>query len=58
MAHHAGNLLHYHGFGEARYGHRHWYLSIMHDHEADDLALDDGTRCPNCDGTHWSGHDC
>lgn len=20
--------------------------------------LDDGRRCPNCEGAHWSGNDC
>lgn len=40
MGGHAGWALHYHGFGDDRYGHRHYYLSIFHEHDEDDEQPD------------------
>ena len=34
MGGHMGDALHYHGMGEDRYGHRHPYLHINHEHDS------------------------
>ena len=40
MGGHAGDAYHYHGFGDDRYGHRHPFLHISHEHPDDREATD------------------
>lgn len=52
MSDHAGDALHYHGVGEKRYGHRHVFLHIMHEHDAacDECALLGYASCDCLEG--------
>lgn len=50
MSGHAGDTFHYHLFGDERYGHRHPFLHINHDHEPVRRCLAHGKAepCPVC----------